>query len=191
MQIGLYFGSFNPIHIGHLIIASFIADNTKLEQVWLVVSPQNPLKKPTGLLNEYHRLHLVQVAVEDDPLLKWSDIEFRLPKPSYTIDTLVHLSEKYPKHEFSIIIGSDSYMNLHKWKNSDVIKREYDIYVYQRPGFIVKTESPKIYSLKAPLLDISATEIREAIKKGKSIRYLVPNNVLDEIVKSNYYKSRL
>lgn len=123
MKIGLYFGSFNPIHTGHLIIASFIANNTKVEQVWLVVSPHNPLKNSTSLLNEYHRLHLVQLAVEDDPLLKWSDIEFRLPRPSYTVDTLAYLSEKYPKHEFSIIIGSDSYMNLHKWKNADVIKR--------------------------------------------------------------------
>ncbi len=188
MKIGLHFGSFNPIHIGHLIIASYIANNTIMEQVWLVVSPQNPLKPSGNLLNEYHRLHLVQVAVEDDPQLKWSDIEFRLPRPSYTIDTLSYLSEKYPNNEFSLIIGSDSYMNLHKWKNPEIIKRDYNIYVYERPGFIVKSESKNIHLLKAPMLDISSTEIRKAIKKGKSVRYLVPNSVLEEIVRSSYYK---
>lgn len=188
MKVGLYFGSFNPIHVGHLIIASYVANNTDIDRVWLVVTPQNPLKKTGSLLNEYHRLHLVQLAVEDDPLLKWSDIEFRLPRPSYTIDTLSYLSEKYPEHQFSIIIGSDSYLNLHKWKNGNVIKQHYPIYVYQRPGFIVKTESIEINILKAPLLDISATEIRDAIKKGKSIRYLVPDRVLNEIVRNNYYR---
>jgi len=192
MKIGLYFGSFNPIHVGHLIIASFIANNTEIEQVWLVVTPQNPFKTSNSLLNEYHRLHLVQLAVEDDPLLKWSDIEFKLPKPSYSIDTLTYLSEKYKQHEFSIVIGSDSYNNLHKWKNADVIVRDFSIYVYQRPGFSTKTvPQNNISFLNAPFLDISATAIRESIKKGKSIRYLVPDKVLKEIERNNYYKISL
>ncbi len=192
MNIGLYFGSFNPIHVGHLIIASFIANNTDVEQVWLVVTPQNPFKTSVSLLNEYHRLHLVQLAVEDDPLVKVSDIEFKLPRPSYTIDTLTYLCEKYPQHRFSIIIGSDSYKNLHKWKNAEVIMRDFSIYVYQRPGFIAKVEKlNNTHFLNAPLLDISATAIRDLIKKGKSIRYLVPEKVLNEIERNNYYKSVL
>lgn len=192
MKIGLYFGSFNPIHVGHLIIASFVANNTDVEQVWVVVTPQNPFKTAHSLLNEYHRLHLVQLAVEDDPQLKWTDIEFKLPRPSYTIDTLTYLSEKYPQHYFSVIIGSDSYNNLHKWKNADVIVRDFQVYVYQRPGFIFKPDAQNnTHFLNAPLLDISSTLIRETIKKGKSIRYLVPDKVLNEIERSNYYKSIL
>jgi nicotinate-nucleotide adenylyltransferase len=188
MKIGLYFGSFNPIHIGHLIIANFVANNTDLERVWLVVSPQNPLKNSSSLLNEYHRLHLVQLALEDDPLLKWSDIEFRLPRPSYTIDTVTHLSNKYPQHQFSIIIGSDSYLNLNKWKNADILKTQYRIYVYTRPGFLTTNEATEVNLIGAPLLDISSTQIRETIKRGKSVRYMVPNKVLDEIVRNNYYR---
>jgi nicotinate-nucleotide adenylyltransferase len=190
MNIGLYFGSFNPIHIGHLIIGSFIANNENVDQVWFIVSPQNPFKSAGSLLNEYHRLHLVQLAIEGDPLLRASDIEFKLPRPSYTIDTLQYLTEKYPQHTFSIIIGSDSYENLHKWKNAKVILRDYPIYVYQRPGF--EQEQPKeknVSFLKAPLLDISATAIRKAIKEGKSIRYLVPEKVREEIERNNYYNS--
>ncbi len=190
MKIGLYFGSFNPIHVGHLIIASHVANNTEVEQVWLVISPQNPLKKNISLLNEYHRLHLVQIAVENDPLLKWSDIEFKLPKPSYTIDTLIYLVEKFPQHQFSIIIGSDSYHNIKKWKNWEVLIKNFSFYVYIRPGFenpIYDTKT--VHFLNAPLLDISATLIRETIRKGKSIRYLVPDKVFEEIESNNYYKS--
>src|SRR5215208_2842527 len=117
MKVGLYFGSFNPIHNGHLIIASFIIQNTSLDQVWFVISPQNPLKKSTALLNEYHRLYLVQVSIENEPALKASDIEFRLPRPSYTINTLTYLTEKFPMHTFSVIMGSDSFQNLQEWKN--------------------------------------------------------------------------
>ena len=119
MNVGLYFGSFNPIHVGHLIIASYIVQNTSLEQVWFVISPQNPLKKSNSLLNEYHRLYLVQVSIEDEPSLKASDIEFRLPRPSYTINTVTYLQEKFPSHQFSIIMGSDSYEILPAWKNSE------------------------------------------------------------------------
>jgi nicotinate-nucleotide adenylyltransferase len=190
MNIGLYFGSFNPIHIGHLIVGSFIANNENVDQVWFIVSPQNPFKESGSLLNEYHRLHLVQMAIEDDPLLRASDIEFRLPKPSYTIDTLQYLSEKYPQHSFSIIIGSDSYENLDKWKNASIIKRDYFTYVYQRPGSTNKATGEKnIKFIKAPLLEISATYLRKTIKEGKSIRYLVPEKVREEIERNNYYKN--
>jgi len=191
MEIGLYFGSFNPIHIGHLIIASHIVQNTDLEQVWFVVSPQNPLKKSGTLLNEYHRLFLVQVSVEDEPSLKASDIEFRLPKPSYTIDTLTYLQEKYPANRFTVIMGSDSYENLPSWKNYEQLLKSYPIIVYERPGFTPKTKYPgaQVNFLKAPLLEISSTHIRKNIKDGKSIRYLVTEKARQEIEQNGYYKN--
>jgi nicotinate-nucleotide adenylyltransferase len=139
MKVGLYFGSFNPIHTGHCIIASHLAQTTDLDQVWLVVSPQNPFKPSASLLNEYHRLHLVQTALEGEKKLKASDIEFHLPRPSFTIDTMTYLKEKYPGHEFSIIMGSDGIQNLHNWKNAEVLVKEHTIYVYKRPGFDVNT----------------------------------------------------
>lgn len=190
MKIGLYFGSFNPIHVGHLIIASHIAQNGGVEQVWLVVSPQNPLKKSSSLLNEYHRLHLAQLAVDNDPLIKICDIEFKLPKPSYTIDTLTYLEEKYPKNKFSIIMGSDSLKNIDSWKNPDLLIKKYTFIVYPRQGFEIENNKKeiKLNIVKAPLLNISSTEIRKNIKAGKSVRYLVPESVLDEIEKGRYYK---
>jgi nicotinate-nucleotide adenylyltransferase len=188
MKIGLYFGSFNPIHIGHLIIANHIANNTDVNQVWFVVSPHNPLKKSLTLLNEYQRLHLVQLAIEENEQLRTSDIEFRLPRPSYTIDTLVYIHEKYPLHTFSVIMGSDSFQNISNWKNYEMLIRDYPLYIYQRPGFVVQESSPNIHLLHAPLLEISSTAIREAIRKEKSIRYLVPDKVREEIERSNYYK---
>jgi nicotinate-nucleotide adenylyltransferase len=138
VKIGLYFGSFNPIHIGHLIIASHVADHTEMQQVWFVVSPQNPLKPSSVLLNEYHRLHLVHLAIEDDLRLKASEVEFKLPRPSYTIDTLTYLQEKYPQHEFSVIMGSDSFQNLPRWKNFEQLVKNYAFIIYNRPGFEVK-----------------------------------------------------
>lgn len=189
MKIGLYFGSFNPVHNGHLIIAQHFLNQTELSQIWLVVSPQNPFKQQKHLLNEYDRLHLVNIALEKSQNLKAIDIEFRLPKPSYTINTLVYLKEKHPQHEFAIIMGSDSLQNLDQWKNADQIMEAYPIYVYERPGFAVKNEKVKqLFSLSAPLLEISATHIRELIQKGKSIRYLVPEIVCDEIENAGYYK---
>lgn len=191
MNVGLYFGSFNPIHVGHLIIANYIIQNTNLEQVWFVISPQNPLKKSSSLLNEYHRLYLVQVSIEDEPSLKASDIEFRLPKPSYTIDTLTYLTEKYPSHKFTVIMGSDSYQNLPEWKNYQQLLKDYPVVVYERPGF----RSENIYDgahvdfLKAPLLEISSTYIRKIIREGKSIRYLVPEKVRLEIERNGYYRT--
>jgi nicotinate-nucleotide adenylyltransferase len=188
MKIGLYFGSFNPIHTGHLIIGNFISNYTEVEQVWYIVSPQNPLKKSSSLLNEYHRLALVQIAIENNLKFKVSDIEFKLPRPSYTIDTLTYLQEKYPGHSFSLIIGSDSLQNINRWKNSEFLLNNYSFYVYQRPGYEVNEAKGNITLLKAPLLEISSTEIRIAIKKGKSICYLVPEKVLEEIEKNGYYK---
>lgn len=188
MKVGLYFGSFNPIHIGHLIIANFISNYSDVEQVWFVVSPQNPLKQASGLLNEYDRLYLVQIAVDNNPKFRVSDIEFKLPRPSYTIDTLTYLQEKYSKNEFYIIIGSDSYKNIPKWKNSELLLNNYSFYVYERPGFEVKETKGNIILLKAPLLQISSTDIRNLIRTGKSVRYLVPENVSEEIIKNGYYK---
>ncbi|HTN07240.1 nicotinate (nicotinamide) nucleotide adenylyltransferase [Agriterribacter sp.] len=189
MYIGLYFGSFNPVHHGHLIIAGFIAGYTPLHQVWFVVSPQNPFKISHSLLNEYQRLHLVRTAIEGEPKLRASDIEFHLPKPSYTIDTLAYLEEKYPQHQFAIIMGSDSFQNLHKWKNSEVLMKRFPIFVYKRAGFEVAAgQSPNITILDAPLLQISATQIREMVKQGKSVRYLVPDSVKEEIEKNGYYR---
>jgi len=189
MKIGLYFGSFNPVHAGHLIIASHILNETDIEKVWLVVSPQNPFKQEHALLNEYHRLHLVKLATEADNRIKASDIEFNLPKPSYTINTLTWLHEKYPEHEFCIIMGADSFQNLGKWKNAALIIRDYEIYVYPRPGFPVEnTIGARLHIVDAPLLQLSATHIRKKVAEGKSIRYMVPDVVLDEIEKGGYYK---
>ena len=189
MKVGLYFGSFNPIHVGHLIIASFVVNNTDVDQVWFVVSPQNPLKKSSTLLNEYHRLHLVQLAIEKDEQLKVSNIEFTLPRPSYTIDTLTHLREKYSNHEFVVIMGSDSLQNISKWKNYEMLLKNYSIYVYLRPGFEIKIIMEKVKVLKAPLLEISSTMVRELIRQGKSIKYLVPESIKEEIEKSGYYRT--
>ncbi len=189
MKIGLYFGSFNPVHIAHLIIANHLLIATDIEKLWFVVSPQNPHKESASLLNEYHRLHLVQTAVQDDNRIKASDIEFSLPKPSYTTSTLAYLKEKHPEHEFCIIMGSDSFQNLNKWKNYEVIIKDYDVYVYNRPGFEVSNHlNAKLHIVDAPLLQLSATQIRQYIKEGKSIRYLVPEMVREEIEKGGYYK---
>ncbi|MEJ7586927.1 MAG: nicotinate (nicotinamide) nucleotide adenylyltransferase [Ferruginibacter sp.] len=189
MKIGLYFGSFNPVHIGHLIIANHIINHTGLQQVWLVVSPHNPLKASSTLLNEYHRLHLIQASIEGEQRLKASNIEFQLPKPSYTVDTLAYLKEKYPSHQFAVIMGSDSFCNLPKWKNYEVITKEYPLYIYEREGFKINNQvGAEINIVKAPLLQISSTHIRELIKLGKSIRYMVPDVVKEEIESNGYYK---
>lgn len=189
MHIGLYFGSFNPIHHGHLILAGYIADHTDCEEVWLIVSPQNPLKPVSTLLNDYQRLHLVRLAIEGDSRLKVKDIEFKLPKPSYTIDSLVYIKEKYPDHQFSIIVGADSWTNIKKWKNYTQLIDNHKFIIYPRPGFPVQLpeNSSHVY-LKAPLLEISAAEIRKSIKGKKSIRYLVPEAVNEEIKLGGYYK---
>jgi nicotinate-nucleotide adenylyltransferase len=188
MRIALYFGSFNPIHIGHLIIANFVVENEKVDELWFVVSPQNPFKNEQQLLNANHRLHLVQLAIENETKLKASNIEFSLPKPSYTVDTLIYLKEKYPNHEFVILMGSDGYQNIKNWKNADYILNNYNILVYDRQDSKQGILYENTKFLKAPLLNISATYIRNQIKLNKSIKYLVPDNVLEEIENQKFYR---
>jgi len=191
MKIGLFFGSFNPVHIGHLIIAEHIVSNTNLNEVWFVVSPQSPFKKKKNLLSEYDRLHLVNLAIEDNDKLKATDIEFKLPQPSYTIDTLVYLKEKYKNHEFSLIMGSDNLENLHKWKNAEILFKEYEIFVYKRPNHLnlKNADKAKVSFLDAPMLNISSTFIRKNIKKGISVKYILHEKVLKEIEEMTWYKS--
>ncbi len=189
MKIGLYFGTFNPIHVGHLIIANHIANNTPLEQIWFVVSPQNPLKHKGTILNKYHRKFLIDIAIEGEKKLRTSTIEFSLPIPSYTIDTLTYLKENYPDNTFSIIMGSDSLQNITRWKNYELLITNYQLLVYERPGFRSENNfGTNVINLKAPLIDISSTKIREMIKKGNSIKFLVPDVVKEEIEKNHYYK---
>jgi nicotinate-nucleotide adenylyltransferase len=191
-KIGLFFGSFNPIHIGHLIIAEYMATRTDLDQVWLVVSPHNPLKKRSTLAKDFDRLHMVRMALDDNPKLKATNIEFSLPKPSYTIDTMVYLHEKFPEHEFSLIMGGDNIVNIHKWKNFNLLLERYPIHVYSREGS--DAESPlevkaDIRKYDVPIMDISSTYIRRSISEGKSIRYMVPESVYEYLDGSNLYKS--
>lgn len=191
MKIGLYFGSFNPIHFGHLLIASYVVEEHLVDKVWFVVSPQNPLKKISTLLNEYDRLHLVNIAIENDTRFKTSDIEFKLPKPSFTVDTLAYLKEKYPIHDFSIIIGADSFQNLNKWKNAEYLKLNYKFIVYNRLGSSfgdIESGLENFTFLNAPIIEISSTEIRNRIKAKKNISYLLPEKVQREIELNNYYK---
>lgn len=187
MKIGLYFGSFNPIHIGHLIIAQTIFDRSGLDQVWFVVSPQNPFKKQESLAHEHDRLRMVELAVEENYQFRASDVEFRMPKPSYTIDTLAYLSDKFPQHQFSLFMGSDNLSHFHKWKNYQSILDHYQILVYPRPGEPKVTNYPQIKWIEAPLLDISATFIRQSIQAGYSARYLLPESVEQYILSKKLY----
>ncbi|WP_333663804.1 nicotinate (nicotinamide) nucleotide adenylyltransferase [Chishuiella changwenlii] len=189
MKIGLYFGSFNPIHVGHLIIANHFQQFTDLDQVWFVVSPQNPLKKKSSLANEYDRLEMVELAINDYPNLRVSNIEFSLPKPSYTIDTLIHLKEKYADYEFALIMGSDNLEGISKWKNADILLRDYNFYVYPRPGYLPKEEFNNVTIVEAPLMEISSTFIRSAIKENKNIKPMLPPKVWEYLDGSNVYRS--
>jgi nicotinate-nucleotide adenylyltransferase len=191
LKIGLYFGSYNPIHIGHMAIANYIIEFTGIDQLWFVVSPQNPLKGKDNLLEDYHRLELVTRAIGDDSRFRVSNIEFNLPKPSYTINTLTHLQEKFPSHSFVIIMGSDNLDSFHKWKNNEVILENYGISVYPRPGFdrnkmIVH---PNVTIAEgAPLMEISSSFIRESIKKGKDVRHFMPQKVWEYLDEMNFYR---
>lgn len=189
MKIGLFFGSFNPIHIGHLIIANIMAETTDLNKVWFVVSPQNPFKPSKGLLHEFDRFDMVRAAVYDNFKLEACDIEFQLTKPSYTIHTLVHLKEKHPDKEFKVIIGEDNLANFPKWKNHEIILQDYGLYVYPRPHAQPSDLKmhPHVKMVDAPMVDISATFIRNCIKKHKSIRYLVPDAVEQAIKAKGFY----
>ncbi|BDD02893.1 nicotinate (nicotinamide) nucleotide adenylyltransferase [Aureibacter tunicatorum] len=189
MKTGLFFGSFNPIHVGHLIIANTVAQREDIDEVWFIVSPQNPFKKRSTLLHEFDRFDMVEAAIEDNDLLKASNIEFNMPKPSYTIDTLTYLSTKHPNKSFNVIVGSDNLSHFHKWKNYEQILDEYGLLVYPRPNTKPhKFENDsRIVHVDSPMVDISATFIRNSIQNEKSIRYLVPDKVQLLIDSRKYY----
>ncbi|MCC6251741.1 MAG: nicotinate-nucleotide adenylyltransferase [Bacteroidia bacterium] len=188
-KTGLFFGSFNPIHQGHLILAKYILNEYDLEEIWFVVSPQNPLKNKKSLLNEYHRLQMVRLAIEDEPKFKASDIEFKLEKPSYTINTLIHLDEKY-KRPFVLIMGEDSAESITKWKNYEAILDNYEVYVYPRQGAVKSKiiQHPHLKFIHAPQLELSATYIRQAIKAGKDVRFLLHYKVYDFVKEMHFYE---
>ncbi len=197
MKIGLYFGSFNPIHVGHLIIANHMADYYDFDQVWFVVSPHNPHKKKASLLEDYHRLALVNVAIENNPKLSASDIEFKLEQPNYTIKTLAYLNEKFPENQFSLLMGEDNLRSFHKWKNYEEILNNHSIYVYPRLSE-EKTSKEEIKEVtehknihfcnQVPVMKISASFIRKAIKEGKDVQYLLTEPVLKYVDEMNFYK---
>lgn len=189
MNIGLFFGSFNPIHIGHLIIANTLLEQQGLHEVWFVVSPQNPLKSASSLLHEFDRYEMVRQAIHDNYKFRVSDIEFQLPRPSYTIDTLTHLQEKHPQHTFILIIGEDNLQQFTRWKNHEKILEYFQLYVYQRPEAQPSQlkNHPRVTMVEAPLMDISASFIRNAIKENRSIRYLVPPEVESYIRDKKFY----
>ena len=193
MKIGLYFGTFNPIHVGHLAIANHMVEFSDLDEIWMVITPHSPFKKKSTLLADNHRYQLVSLATEDYPKLKPSKIEFDLPQPNYTINTLVHLAEKHPQHQFNLIMGEDNLASFHKWKNYEVILEEYNIYVYPRiyagEKPITRFDNhPKIHPVDAPIMEISSTFIRKAIANHKNIQPLLPCKVWQYIDEMNFYK---
>ncbi len=189
-KAGLFFGSFNPVHVGHLIIANFFVENSDLDELWFIISPQNPFKKKDSLLDEKNRFYMVQIAVEDNPKLKASNVEFHLERPSYTIHTLAVLAEKYSDYEFVLIMGSDNLLSFHKWKNYKQIIENHDIYVYRRPGVKATKfdEHPKVKFFDAPLMQISSSYIRSQIKAGKSVEYLLTPKVLEYVTAMHAYE---
>lgn len=192
MNIGLYFGTFNPIHVGHLIIANHLAENSDLDQIWLVVTPQSPFKKKQSMLDNYQRLDMVYRATKEYSKLRPSDIEFHLPQPNYTINTLAHLEEKFPEKTFSLIMGEDNLKSFHKWKNYQLILENYNIYVYPRlsEGNIESqfNNHKNIHHVDAPIIQLSSTFIRKAIKKGQNIRPMLPEHVWEYVDEMNFYK---
>ncbi len=192
MKIGLYFGTFNPIHIGHLIIANHMAEYSDLDQVWMVVTPHNPHKKKSNLLNDHHRLQMVFLATEDYPKIKPSDIEFKLTQPNYTVNTLGHLYDKFPDHKFSLIMGEDNLNTFHKWKNYETILENHHLYVFPRitenTHENILMNHPKVHLIKAPILELSSTFIRDAIKNNKVVSPMLPSKVWDYINHNLFYK---
>jgi len=188
-KTGLFFGSFNPVHIGHLAVANYMLEFTDLEEIWFMISPHNPLKEKESLLADHHRYALVNIAIENFPRFKASNFEFSLPQPSYTIDTLVRLEEKYPSRRFVLIAGTDIFPTFHKWKNWQELLKNYPIYVYNRPGSDPGDykDHPHIHFYRAPLMEISSSFIRDAISKGKDIRFFLPEKVYDYIVEMHFY----
>lgn len=192
MKVGLFFGTFNPIHIGHLIIANYIVEFSDLDEVWFVVTPQSPFKQKASMLDNHHRLAIANIAVENYPKLKTSDIEFNLSQPNYTVNTLVNFEEKFPNHQFCLIMGEDNLKGFHKWKNYEAILQNYELYVYPRISD-GKTEHkflthPKIHKVNAPIVQISSTFIRKAIQAKKDISTMLPENVWKYIDEMNFYK---
>ncbi|CAL2082137.1 nicotinate (nicotinamide) nucleotide adenylyltransferase [Tenacibaculum sp. 190524A05c] len=191
-NIGLYFGTFNPIHIGHLIIANHMVENSDLDEIWMVVTPHNPFKKKSSLLDNHHRFEMVYKATEDYDKISPSDIEFKLPQPNYTVHTLAHISEKYPSYNFNLIMGEDNLKSLHKWKNYETILEHHNVYVYPRISEgVVETQfdnHPKIHRVNAPIVEISSTMVRNAIKEGKNIKPLLSSSVWKYIDEMNFYK---
>jgi nicotinate-nucleotide adenylyltransferase len=192
MKVGLYFGSFNPIHIGHLVIANHLAEYSDLDQVWFVVTPHNPFKKKASLLDNHQRLEMVYLATKDYIKLEPNDIEFKLPQPNYTVNTLAYLEEKYPDNEFALIMGEDNLKSFHKWKNHEIILENHDIYVYPRVSENkVSTRfdgHKKIHFVEAPIMQLSSTFIRKAIKAGKNIQPMLPKNVWEYLDEMNFYR---
>jgi len=189
-KIGLFFGSFNPVHIGHLAIANYMVEYTILDELWFVISPQNPLKKKSTLLADYHRLYLLELAIKDSPIFKISDIEFKMPRPSYTIHTLTYLKEKFPGKEFILIMGSDGLKSFHKWKNYENILDMHDVYVYPRnnESKVPIIKEKRISIVDAPKMEISSSFIRNAIKNGKDVRHFLNPDVYKYIVDMHFYK---
>lgn len=192
MKVGLYFGTFNPIHVGHLIIANHIVENSDLDQLWMVVTPHNPLKKKSGLLADYHRLQMVHLATQDYDKIIPSDIEFKLPQPNYTVNTLAHLQEKFPQHQFSLIMGEDNLKSLKKWKNYKFILNNYQLYVYPRISTDEVPEEflnhPNIHKINAPIIELSSTFIRNGIKEQKNIKPMLDSKVWEYINHNLFYK---
>ena len=192
-KIGLFFGSFNPIHIGHLILANYILENSDMEELWFVVSPQNPFKDKKSLLNDHNRLDMVQLALKNYPKMRVSSVEFSLPKPSYTIDTLTYLHEKYPEVSFALIMGEDNLKGLKKWKNSETLVNNHQIIIYPRVLDSDKTKTEtfdheNISKIDAPIIELSATKIREMLKEGKNVRPMLPPEVFEYLDGSSFYK---
>lgn len=190
MHIGLFFGSFNPIHVGHMVLANYMAAYTDIEQVWFIVSPHNPLKEKSSLLNQNQRLHMVNLAIGDNDTFKSSNIEFGLTQPSYTINTLAHLKEKYPQHRFSLIIGEDNLASFSKWKNYEEILKNHKLFVYPRPNCNSEelNTHPNVILTEAPLMNISSTMIRQAIKDKKDVSFFVPLAVWQYLDEMSFYK---
>jgi len=192
MKVGLFFGTFNPIHIGHMIIANYMVEFSDLEEIWFVVTPQSPFKQKTSMLSNHHRLSIANIAVENYPKLKTTDIEFSLSQPNYTINTLAYIEEKHPEKQFCLIMGEDNLKGFHKWKNNETILQNYELYVYPRvsEGKIENqfTHHPKVHKVNAPIVQISSTFIRKAIKEKRDISIMLPINVWEYIDEMNFYK---